>query len=99
MTALLMPVSGPGRRSATQSAAFETGLKSWCSGILEIQSRMDFKASSRGWCYLLEEHGLSKSEFNRAQKLINDCRKSGLLPLDLCAEDDGRSADGLEELD
>jgi hypothetical protein len=47
----------------------------------------------------LEEHGLAKGDFNNAQKLINDCRKSGLLPLDICSEDDGRQAEHLEKID
>jgi hypothetical protein len=33
------------------------------------------------------------------QDLINDCRKSGLLPLDICAEDSAREFDALEQLD
>src|SRR5262249_48605073 len=55
-------------------------------------SRLDFKVSSRGWCYLLEEHGLRKGDFNKAQDFINDCRKSGALPLDICAEDGARES-------
>jgi hypothetical protein len=56
--------------------------------------------SSRGWCYILEnDHGLTKGEFDKAQKLINDCRKSGLLPIDFTAEDDARAADHLEKCD
>jgi hypothetical protein len=61
--------------------------------------RLEFKVSSRGWCYILEEHGLYKGAFDTAQRLINDCRKSGMLPLDICCEDDGRAADHLEDLD
>lgn len=38
-------------------------------------------------------------ECSAAQKLINECRKSGLLPLDICCDDERRSADGLEEID
>jgi hypothetical protein len=55
--------------------------------------------SSRGWCYILEEHGLGKGEFDAAQRLINDARKSGLLPIDFCAEDDSRQAEHLEKID
>jgi hypothetical protein len=61
--------------------------------------RLDFQVSGRGWCYLLEEHGLAKGDFNAAQRLINDCRKSGLLPLDICAEDGKREFDHLERID
>ncbi len=37
--------------------------------------------------------------WDAAQRLINECRKTGLLPLDICAIDDKRAADGLENLD
>jgi hypothetical protein len=58
----------------------------------------NFDVSSRGWCYLLEEFGLSKGDFDTAQKLINDCRKDGHLPLDVCCEDTRRAAVNLEKL-
>jgi hypothetical protein len=61
---------------------------------------MDFKAGSRGWCYLLEHHaGLEKGDFGQAESLINACRKTGLLPLDFCAEDKNRAAENLEDPD
>lgn len=46
------------------------------------------KPTSRGWCYLLEQHNkIDKGEFDACQKAINDCRKIGLLPIDFVAED------------
>ena len=60
---------------------------------------MDFAVGSRGWCYILEPHGLHKGDFDAAQKLITDCRKSGDLPLDICAEDASRETVGLEQID
>jgi hypothetical protein len=60
---------------------------------------MDFEVGSRGWCYILEQHGLVKGDFDAAQDLITDCRKSGELPLDICAEDESRGTVGLQELD
>ena len=64
--------------------------------MLEIRSRLDFDVSARGWCYLLEPHGLGKGDFNRAEGRIVECRKQGLLPLDIVAEDGARSFDNLE---
>jgi hypothetical protein len=61
------------------------------AGALEVYKR--------GWSYILEEHGLEKGEFDVAQKLINYRRKKGLLPLDICCEDDGRAAEHLEDID
>lgn len=74
-------------------------LEAFTAAIQEINSRLDFRVSSRGWCYLLENQGaITKGEFNRAQDLINECRKSGLLPIDICAEDSSRRHDHLEFL-
>jgi hypothetical protein len=60
---------------------------------------VQIRVSSRGWCYILEEHGLLKGDFDKAQKLITAGRKNGALPLDICVEDERRVADGVEEID
>ena len=100
MTALSLPKRPKGRPRAAQNARFDLDLAAWCAGILEINSTLDFRVSSRGWCYILEEKGgVLKGDFDVAQKRINACRKSGLLPLDICCDDDGRAANGLEYLD
>jgi hypothetical protein len=99
MSAVTLPKRSRGRQTATAQALYGQEIRAFCAAILEINSRLDFKVSSRGWCYLLEEHGLAKGDFDTAQKLINDCRKSGDLPLDICAEDGKREFDHLERLD
>jgi hypothetical protein len=86
-----LPVSRRGRRSAEQESAYQAELEQFAARIREINSTLEFQISSRGWCYILEEHGLTKGEFDRAQQLLNDCRKSGLLPLNICKEDDARA--------
>ena len=49
---------------------------------------------------MLEREGeITKGDFDVAQRIINECRKLGLLPLDSCSEDEWRQADGLEKLD
>jgi hypothetical protein len=98
--ALALPKRSRGRPTAALNARFDIDLAAWCAGILEINSTLDFRISSRGWCYILEEKdGLLKGDFDVAQARINDCRKSGLLPLVICCDDEGRAADGLEYLD
>jgi hypothetical protein len=95
-----LPKRGRGRKSEAAEAAYTKELEVFCAKILQIKSTtLDFKISSRGWCYILEEYGLGKGDFDAAQKLINDCRKSGLLPIDICAQDDARAADNIESLD
>ena len=56
-----------------------------------------FRRRSRDWGYILERHGLRKGEFDDAEQLITACRKSGALPLDICAEDESRKAVGLQD--
>ena len=101
---LNLPKRSPGRPSPEARAEYEIALTAWCDGIKAMHEERaedphNFDVSSRGWCYLLEPYGLNKGDFDVAQRLINDCRKSGLLPLDICCEDGRRSADNLEDLD
>jgi hypothetical protein len=95
----LLPKSRRGRRSREQEAVYREKVETFCKHILQIHSRLDFGVGSRDYCYLLEEHGLPKGDFDNAEKLITACRKSGDLPLDICAEDASREAVGLETID
>lgn len=92
-----LPTLKRGRRSEHDKQIFNNELEAFCQEIKKINSRLDFPVSSRGWCYLLEEYGLNKGDFDRAQKLINNCRKSGHLPSDICAEDVTRTIEGVQE--
>ena len=66
---------------------------------MEIKFTFDFPVSSRGWCYILEEHGLGKGDFDDAQSLMAECRRQRLLPMDIVAEDGARAFDNLEFID
>ena len=94
-----VPKRPPGRTYPPQEAAYQQWLRDWAYGILRLAARIDFKVSSRGWCYLLEEYGLSKGDFDTAEEKINECRKAGYLPLNICAEDVRRLTRGLEDID
>jgi hypothetical protein len=97
---LVLPRRSRGYQSDAAAARYQADLEAFCAAIREIKSRLDFRVSSRGWCYVLEnEAGLPKGDFDKAQEVINDCRKSGMLPLDICAEDSAREFDGLDRLD
>ncbi len=96
---LTLPDTSRGRPTQAQANRYHTQCAAWAAAILEINSRLDIAVSSRGWCYLLEDHGLSKADFDKAQDLINEMRKSGLLPLDICADDSTRMFHGIESLD
>lgn len=68
--------------------------KQFAQILLELQSRMDIKVSSRGWAYVLEgERYINKDQFDRVQDAINDLRRQGHLPVDFVAEDGEREFD------
>ena len=96
----LLPKLPPHRPSAAVKAAYQDKVAEFCATLLEVRSRLDFDVGSRGWAYILEgERFIDKDEIDAAQALINYCRKSGDLPLDICAEDDKRAAENLEQID
>ena len=96
----LLPKLPPHRPSAATKAAYQDKVAAFCAVILELQSRLDFSVGSRGWAYILEgDRLIDKDEIDAAQDLINACRKSGDLPLDICAEDNKRVAENVEEID
>jgi hypothetical protein len=100
MTTLsLLPKLPPHRPSAATKAAYKDKVAAFCATLLEVQSRLDFAVGSRGWAYVLEgERLIDKDEIDAAQNLINDCRKNGDLPLDICSEDGKRAAENLESI-
>jgi hypothetical protein len=96
---LELPRRRRGRQTPESEAEYHARRAAFCRLILKIRSTMDFDVGSRGWCYILEQHGLAKGDFDAAQALITDCRRTGDLPLDICAEDDSRETVGLQSLD
>jgi hypothetical protein len=99
MTTIRLPTATRGRRSAAAQARYDGEVRAFCRALVELDSRLDFRVSTRGWCYILEEHGLPKGDFDRAERLITQCRKAGLLPLDITAEDESRTTIGLIAID
>jgi hypothetical protein len=96
---MILPRLPRGRPSGSALAAYSAELRTFCDAILKINSRLDFRVGSRGWCYILEEHGLGKGDFDDAQELIAECRRRRLLPMDIVAEDGAREFNHLEDLD
>jgi len=82
--------SGRGKNRVSQMIMFSEKLKL-------ISKQIGFKLSTRGWCYQLEGFGLiTKAEFDKVEKIINDCRKDGYLPVDFVFEEDARLFSGVE---
>ena len=100
MNAPTLPRRPRGRLNGVAEEDYQASLRAFCERILEIKSRLDFEVGTRGWCYVLEgEHVVTKGEFDECERLITRCRKSGDLPLDICAEDGKRAAEGIEWID
>jgi hypothetical protein len=96
----LLPRRAPGRQSAGAEAEYRKQRQAFCQTVLQIRSRLDFEVGSRGWSYIFENRGtITKDDLDLCQKLINDCRKSGELPLDICASDESRKFENLEFID
>src|SRR5690348_13382657 len=89
-----IPFRGRGRRTQEQIEQE----KEFAKEMISLARSLDFRMFSRGWCYYLEPHGLSKSDFDRAEDLINSLREEGVLPIDLVAVSKQRIVEGLEHL-
>ena len=95
----ILPKRRRGVQSIVDDLIYSAQLVRFCAELRLLADELDFKVSARGWCYILEEHGLGKHEFAACEKIINKCRKDGSLPYDFCAEDQRRLADGRETID
>jgi hypothetical protein len=101
MTAnIIFPRRGRGRQSAAAVAIYQDQREAFCEFILQIRSTLDFEVSARGWGYILENRGIiTKADLDSCERLINDCRKSGELSLDICSADESRKFENLEYID
>jgi hypothetical protein len=95
----LPPPLGRGGVSTARRAEHDAALATWCERLLKLKPRIEFDPGVRGWCYVMEEYGLSKGDFDRAEDLVSECRKRGLLPLDFTGDEVGREFIHIEELD
>jgi hypothetical protein len=55
--------------------------------------------TAEGSAVVRPNHQRAKGDFDAAEALITDCRKTGDLSLDICAEDDARATIGLQDVD
>ncbi len=96
---ITIPRRTKGKQSANSKSTYDASILAFYEAIKKINNTIPFKVSSRGWCYILEDHGLTKGDFKAAQNLINDGRKCGLLPINFTAQDDSRAFDYIEFVD
>lgn len=79
------------------TAANVPRLQEFAAILEEMQEKIGFRVSARGWCYLLEQNGaIDKSQFNKVESWVNNCRRRGILPIDFVAEEDARKFYGVE---
>ena len=96
LTEITLPVVKIGRPTAESKALYQRQLDRFCEHLIKLKSTLDFIPSVRGWCYYLEGlNVITKGQFDVAQRIINDCRKSGQLPIDICSVDESRTADNV----
>ena len=98
-TTVILPKRQRGRPSAAAQAQYENDLRRFAEYIKQEAAQLDFRPSSRGWAYMLEGARLiNKSEIDTAQDTVNELRRRGWLPLNICAEDTKRAWHGIEQL-
>lgn len=96
---IVIPKKGRGRPTPKRVEAYEAAIQEFAERIKESRSSLDFAPSARGWCYMLEElAGLTKDNFDTAGAAIVECRKRGLLPLDIVATDSSRAFENDEHI-
>ena len=75
----------------------EISLVIFADQLQTVSRSIGFRLSARGWCYQLEGFGsITKAEFDKVERYINECRAKGYLPIDFTAEEEGRRFSGVE---
>ncbi|MBA7552442.1 hypothetical protein ES705_45003 [subsurface metagenome] len=80
------------KRGAQRKGAKEeyiASLRVFAETMEEIQGRIDFHMSARGWCYAMEPFGLKKSDFDDGEQFIKECRIYGFLKPGFILEEEG----------
>lgn len=99
-TRVILPKRKRGRPSAAAQVEYENDLRRFAEYIKQEAARLDFRPSSRGWAYMLEGARLiDKAEIDTAQDTVNELRRRGWLPLNICAEDSKRAWHEVEQID
>jgi hypothetical protein len=99
-TVPFLPRMKPGRPSEKDKAKYAKELQRFASDLKEINSRLEFPVSARGWGYILENDGkITKADLDKVEDLITECRKNGMLPIHFTSDDEARAADYLEKID
>jgi len=95
MTEIVLPCKGRGRDEELRT--FARSLEEFSR---QFGSLFTKGLSARGWGYQLEVRRLiNKDQIDLVENLVNQCRDSGILPIDFTAEEEGRQFSGIERPD
>ncbi len=84
----------PGGQKRGAKEEYIDSLQVFAEDLQETQRGIDFQMSARGWCYIMEQFGLKKSDFERGQIWINECRYYGFLEPGFILEDESHEVKG-----
>jgi len=82
---------------SSQGKARKAEMREFADQLKELSRSVGMKISARGWCYILEGFNLiTKAQFDVVQRLINGCRRNGMLAIDFVAQEEARQFSGVE---
>ncbi len=84
---------GKGGKSEKSMELYLHSLQDFANDLIKIQNKMDFHLGARGWCYVLEPKGLSKTDFIWMQKQINRLRDLGFIKPGFILDDEGHDVE------
>ena len=97
MSDSVFPRLGRGRPTEGAKQRYNAEVAGFIDVLIRLSETIGFKMSARGWCYAIEGKKLiTKGEFDACEKLINSCRKNGLLPNGFIAGDKSRNFSCIE---
>lgn len=87
----------PGGQRREWLHLYMESLEVFADSMIEMQEGLDFHMSARGWCYVLEQYGLDKGDFNWAQEEIQNARLHGYLKPRFILEDDAHKVSWFDD--
>ena len=94
MNIRLPDIRKPGGQKKGAEEKYINQLQMLAEDMKEAQREIDFSMSARGWCYIMEQFGLEKGDFETGQLWINQCRLYGLLEPGFILEEEGHAVEG-----
>lgn len=72
-------------------------MREFADQLKKLSHQVGMKISARGWCYIMEGFNLiTKAQFDVVERLINGCRRNGILSIDFVAQEETRQFSGVE---